>query len=257
MKHWSFQPPRMKRSVRGFTLIELLVVISVIAILAAILFPVFARARENARRTGCLSNLKQIGLGIMQYVQDYDGRYVDTDVKYFPPFPTDLSAHFTTGYSDGSRNYRWMDLVQSYVKSTQVMLCPARLGKSHRYNYGGNVTVMRPGFLETQLVRPAATFLVMDYSTFQASPRFVATDYWRYLPGVGDIKPWTCPDKAASDCQSGRHFDGINVLYADGHVKWQKSSFIYQQAANCGFSISSANNCRGSAPNGWNFAKPD
>ena len=62
-----------KRS--GFTLIELLVVIAIIAILAAILFPVFARARENARRTSCVSNLKQIGLGIMQYTQDYDERY--------------------------------------------------------------------------------------------------------------------------------------------------------------------------------------
>ena len=60
---------------RGFTLIELLVVIAIIGILAAILFPVFSRARENARRTSCMSNLKQLGLAAMQYVQDYDGRY--------------------------------------------------------------------------------------------------------------------------------------------------------------------------------------
>lgn len=64
-----------KKQSRGFTLIELLVVIAIIAILAAILFPVFARARENARRTSCLSNLKQMGLGMMMYVQDYDETY--------------------------------------------------------------------------------------------------------------------------------------------------------------------------------------
>lgn len=66
---------KIKLSTNAFTLIELLVVIAIIAILSAILFPVFGRARENARRSSCQSNLKQIGLGIMQYVQDYDGYY--------------------------------------------------------------------------------------------------------------------------------------------------------------------------------------
>src|SRR5215216_4432933 len=84
---------------RGFTLIELLVVIAIIAILAAILFPVFARARENARRTSCLSNLKQLSLGIMQYTQDYDERLpqamYDTKETYSGSEPTPASSFIT------------------------------------------------------------------------------------------------------------------------------------------------------------------
>src|SRR5687768_3857109 len=89
----------------AFTLIELLVVIAVIALLAAILFPVFARARENARRASCQSNLKQIGIGLMQYTQDYDER-----------FPVRLA----TG---GNGNY--VVPIMPYVKSVQVFKCPS------------------------------------------------------------------------------------------------------------------------------------
>jgi prepilin-type N-terminal cleavage/methylation domain-containing protein len=96
------------KSHKGFTLIELLVVIAIIAILAAILFPVFARARENARRASCASNLKQIGLGIMQYTQDYDECYM---IHY------DASA--------GNAKY-WHQILQPYVKSTQIFDCPSR-----------------------------------------------------------------------------------------------------------------------------------
>src|SRR6218665_2214986 len=90
--------PKMKR--HGFTLIELLVVIAIIAILAAILFPVFARARENARRSACQSNLKQIGLGIMQYTQDYDERY---PIRYY------------NNYAAGGQEEGWAYLMQPYV----------------------------------------------------------------------------------------------------------------------------------------------
>src|SRR5688572_18777417 len=85
---------------QGFTLIELLVVIAIIAILAAILFPVFARARENARRASCQSNLKQIGLGIAQYSQDYDE-------KLTPCYDSQTSAS----------SLPWQSLIQPYVKS--------------------------------------------------------------------------------------------------------------------------------------------
>lgn len=103
---------------KAFTLIELLVVIAIIAILAAILFPVFARARENARRASCQSNLKQIGLGILQYAQDYDEKMPRAYYGY-----PDTSG--TPAGNDIIGDYKWMDVVQPYAKSVQVFNCPA------------------------------------------------------------------------------------------------------------------------------------
>ena len=108
-----------RRTKRGFTLIELLVVIAIIAILAAILFPVFARARENARRASCQSNLKQIGLGIMQYTQDYDERLV--------PSRNNAVNNTTTP---------WHWLIQPYVKSTQLFACPSNTTTANVVNTG-------------------------------------------------------------------------------------------------------------------------
>jgi prepilin-type N-terminal cleavage/methylation domain-containing protein/prepilin-type processing-associated H-X9-DG protein len=103
---------------KGFTLIELLVVIAIIAILAAILFPVFAQAREKARQTGCLSNVKQIGLGIQMYVQDFD-EYVPRNAFADPPRVAE-GDHFTNCSSP-----RWMDVIQPYIKNTQLHNCPS------------------------------------------------------------------------------------------------------------------------------------
>src|SRR5690348_6500752 len=96
---------------RGFTLIELLVVIAIIAILAAILFPVFARARENARKSSCQNNLKQLALGFKQYINDFDERYPLIAV--------------TTGSTNGVPPYGWADALQPYIKNTQVYQCPS------------------------------------------------------------------------------------------------------------------------------------
>ncbi len=101
----------------GFTLIEILVVVAIIAVLAAILFPAFARARENARRASCQSNLKQIGLGLLQYSQDYDEKLVRAWYG---------SGHgkFATG-SDTADRYKWMDAAFPYIKSEQIFNCPS------------------------------------------------------------------------------------------------------------------------------------
>src|SRR4028118_1242734 len=109
-----YQPHRNVR--KGFTLIELLVVIAIIAILAAILFPVFARARENARRASCQSNLKQVGLGLLQYIGDYDETL---------PFSFFGTAGNSTPAGTAPDNYKWMDAIQPHVKSEQPFNWPS------------------------------------------------------------------------------------------------------------------------------------
>ena len=116
---------------KAFTLIELLVVIAIIAILAAILFPVFARARENARKISCLSNLKQIGLGVMQYAQDYDEKY---------PSIGNGCGPFT--YCAG-----WQYLVQPYVKSTQIFKCPSNTNERISYRADGSLPPISNDYL--------------------------------------------------------------------------------------------------------------
>ena len=106
---------------RGFTLIELLVVIAIIALLAAILFPVFARARENARKTSCQNNLKQLGVGFAQYTQDFDECTLPIRVN-------GTNAAFV-----------WTECVYPYVKNKQVFVCPSATGSTLSYTYNFNV----------------------------------------------------------------------------------------------------------------------
>jgi prepilin-type N-terminal cleavage/methylation domain-containing protein len=116
---------------KGFTLIELLVVVAILALLAAILFPVFSRARENGKRASCQSNLKQIGLGILQYVQDYDER-----------MPFVLIGATPSGTASG----RWIHTVQPYFKSYALLRCPS--------HYGFNGTTSRTRLRTFRAMRP-------------------------------------------------------------------------------------------------------
>jgi prepilin-type N-terminal cleavage/methylation domain-containing protein/prepilin-type processing-associated H-X9-DG protein len=127
----------------GFTLVELLVVIAIIAILASILFPVFARARENARRSSCQSNMKQVGLAILQYVQDYDETLpIVASQQTVTPFPTTGLGQMASDHPQAD-HWGWIECVMPYIKSTVVFVCPsdsqARIGGGlPRASYGMN-----------------------------------------------------------------------------------------------------------------------
>lgn len=257
---------KKETSPTGFTLIELLVVIAIISILAAILFPVFARARENARRSSCQSNLRQIGLGVMQYIQDYDEKYpyMYTDYVGSPPaFGTPDGGWLEMPPGNQFGRWFWPNLIYPYVKSLQVFVCPST---PQRFNpdplrpqeailqakYGINNDIIRhpltatpPTLSSAAIVSVASTYLIMDAgagyngaaSRVSASnPNQNSSDTTNYLPGACAFTApvGTLPAYATKDCYTGRHFDGVNMVFADGHVKFLKSSVPVAEAKKSG-----------------------
>lgn len=230
---------------RGFTLIELLVVIAIIAILAAILFPVFARARENARRTSCLSNLKQIGLGVMQYTQDYDELYPQTVQTNHTPI--NIPGLTNLSFSSVGQVWSWYQMLYPYTKSTQVYLCPSSgAGTSvHGGHYGSNQHMMpyydRPPIPLAGVVAPASTYIVMDagYYMMAYTRAWNPNNAW-YLPGSSKYNGLSAATQGigqtaaeayrAKDYENGRHFGSVNVVFADGHVKWLNAGELYSEA---------------------------
>jgi prepilin-type N-terminal cleavage/methylation domain-containing protein/prepilin-type processing-associated H-X9-DG protein len=222
---------------KGFTLVELLVVIAIIAILAAILFPVFARAREKARTTSCISNLKQMGIACISYAQDYDEK---------------MPSVYRWGGS--TYLYWWEDLVQPYTRSYQLFVCPSNqptmtvtqyrppivtpgsgviqypeLASSYAMpdmgvdNYN-NIIPPVPGSSLSQIQDPVGTIFICDawmpnsnntppqiYSGPNYSPTYKLTD-------MTDLS-------TINYCWVAKvHNDSFNVCYADGHAKTIKSS---------------------------------
>jgi prepilin-type N-terminal cleavage/methylation domain-containing protein/prepilin-type processing-associated H-X9-DG protein len=196
---------------KGFTLIELLVVIAIIAILAAILFPVFARAREKARQASCQSNLKQIALASLMYAQDYD--------EVCEP-----------GYNSGwGGSARFRDMLQPYVKNMQLFVCPTAPNYGTA-SYGMNSQSMR--FAPLALIqKPAQTIWYADAKRIDATnPGFAdrdpktwgshgSCDWQMRAPGGSGWAPGSgscCPDTRRIDV---RHNDMCDFAYVDGHVK--------------------------------------
>lgn len=230
------QSPPVRQRSRGFTLIELLVVIAIIAILAAILFPVFARARENARKISCASNLKQLSLGWLQYAQDYDEKVVPWS---------------STGTSGGYA-FVWQEIVQPYIKSKQLLRCPSVQSATSTYSYNafiGGASPAPPNRSLASLENPVQSPIMLDGRGFpnEKNPTetaegwvysFVIPDgagshqgrgckYLDYVNGLqtGE-KTWVGykVDRArAGDVYAALHMDGANYAFADGHVKWQHS----------------------------------
>lgn len=192
----------------AFTLIELLVVIAIIAILAAILFPVFARARENARKSSCQSNLKQIGLGIMQYTQDYDEL---------------LPARVTVT----SPTRSWRVLIQPYVKSTQLFACPSNTGNAKTTIDDGGTFLPR-----SYSINGATTpwFAGNAPSEFGKGQSLAAIASVAQVVLVAESDPdWEFPEirfggtvQETKDATFKGHLGQCNFLFVDGHVKSMK-----------------------------------
>ena len=225
----------------AFTLIELLVVIAIIAILAAILFPVFARARENARRSSCSSNIKQIGLGFQQYIQDYDEK-----------FPL-VAGGATTTAASGLQSQGWAIQLQPYLKSTQIFQCPsetntpsaaatsstnAAYGTTNFSDYWYNSRLA--GASQARVDQVSSTVINGDGQNGTASYVFngeiITND--ASIPATttsASTTPIPTTLNNTGDNVFGlRHLDGLNYGFADGHVKWFKSgtNVILNKVAN-------------------------
>ncbi len=199
---------------RGFTLIELLVVIAIIAILAAILFPVFAKAREKAHQCACESNLKQLALASLMYAGDWDEK---------------LPSYRLTNTYPGCVTY-WWTVTQPYIKSTAILNCPT---VPDPRAYGINLAHEGPcagQFLLSQITRPAQTIMYADNAAKQNMATCVGEPDTEY-DGPNVLYCPYCYQGTFCWGMTGngtgiskRHNGGANAAFVDGHVKWYPQS---------------------------------
>jgi prepilin-type N-terminal cleavage/methylation domain-containing protein/prepilin-type processing-associated H-X9-DG protein len=210
------------RTRRGFTLIELLVVIAIIAILAAILFPVFAQAREKARQTSCLSNMKQQGTAMMMYVQDYDDTYAQVWYQAGDGHWANVILPYLGQGGADATGKKW---------TKGIMVCPSALYKGWSYSMSTQIG----GKPQAVVTRPAEIISfaeTVQVKAWQSTAAHMETDKncWGGENGTGvNPKVPDTDDAKEGSCYSlprHRHSDGLNLTFADGHAKWMRKGSL-------------------------------
>ncbi len=218
---------------RAFTLIELLVVIAIIAILAAILFPVFAKARERAHQTSCLSNEKQLGTAFMMYLSDSDSKLPWWVMPASRPLPSpfDVGSINQPGGGTATPDYTWDVAIYNYVKTVESFTCPTTSIKTRdkrfpvrSYSFPRNVSGMPVG----RAKNPAATVLLFEKGRQTVGIRADSTGEWFGQTTDGAQVPMfqfpNNPEKWGTN-----HRGGNNFLFVDGHSRWYKAVRFTQQ----------------------------
>lgn len=203
---------------RAFTLIELLVVIAIIAILAAILFPVFAQAREKARATSCLSNLKQIGLANQMYTDDFDEVY-PANFMGVPP-----SQFWCDPMDAPAMQPNWWSDLQPYTKNAAIFLCPSAT----------NTQFEEPGHANTSYM--ANWWIIYNGTTSEAQVHQPARCPVYVDAGATWSGAWAY-DGRDGEFPIAIHSNGVNANYADGHAKWNQIGPVMQLAPNSQWAI--------------------
>ena len=221
--------PKSPHRLRGFTLIELLVVISIIMVLASMLFPTYSRARGTARQISCASNLRQCGFALVMYMDDWDEKLPPQNLYVISGYSTSSTPRDLSG----DENAVWVGQLYHYLRNGEVMRCKsADEGKVDRFNgvtigFGINLLVTRyslPGGSSPVWYSPRISVMSGDASGIMVMADCSSITFAQTADGLMDVAYADAPSgtfKAtdAADPSFMRHVGGSNVLFADGHVK--------------------------------------